>query len=106
MAAIQRESVSLDVLFVGGGPAGLAGAIRLKQLVDGHNEGGQGEPLELEIGIIDKAREFGRQTITTGMPMESKPVTLATRVIPITGSKPRNLATVSSGGPSRWVPNR
>ncbi len=30
----------------------------------------------------DSERELGRHTITTGMPMQSRPVTSATRVIP------------------------
>jgi electron-transferring-flavoprotein dehydrogenase len=30
--SVERESIEFDVLFVGGGPANLAGAIRLMQL--------------------------------------------------------------------------
>ena len=36
------EAIPLDVLFVGGGPAGLAGAIRLAQLVAQDNAAGGG----------------------------------------------------------------
>jgi len=64
MSAIERESLPLDVLFVGGGPAGLAGALRLRQLMDAHNAAGSGEPLDLEIAVIDKAREIGQHGIS------------------------------------------
>ncbi len=65
----ERESFPLDVLFVGGGPACLAGAIHLHQLVTAHNaaiESGtsQGKPVELEIGVIEKAREFGHHGLS------------------------------------------
>ena len=64
--AEDRESFPLDVLFVGGGPASLAGAIHLAQLVARHNaSAGQGaQPLALEIGIIEKAREFGQHGLS------------------------------------------
>jgi len=55
---ITRESLELDVLFVGGGPATLAGAIRLADLVKQRNEAG-GEPLALEIAVIEKGEAFG-----------------------------------------------
>ena len=61
---MERESLPLDVLFVGGGPAGLAGALRLKQLVDEHNQRGSGPPLEPEIAVIDKAQEIGQHGIS------------------------------------------
>ncbi len=64
MSQIERESLPLDVLFVGGGPAGLAGALRLRQLMDAHNAAGVGEPLDLEIAVIDKAREPGNHGIS------------------------------------------
>ncbi len=65
----QRESFPLDVLFVGGGPASLAGAIHLAGLVQRHNaaiEAGekQGTPVEAEIGVIEKAREFGHHGLS------------------------------------------
>ncbi|MFQ5718621.1 MAG: 4Fe-4S dicluster domain-containing protein [Acidobacteriota bacterium] len=64
MVEIERESIPLDVLFVGGGPAGLAGAIRLKRLADAHNAASPASAVELEIGVIDKAREFGQHAIS------------------------------------------
>src|SRR5262245_61663463 len=51
-------------------------------------------------------RELGRTTITTGMPMQSRPVTLAMRVIPITGMKGHTRASVSAGVMERCVPWR
>jgi electron-transferring-flavoprotein dehydrogenase len=57
--AVERESYPLDVVFVGGGPAGLAGAIRLAQRLRAHNEAGNGPALEAEIAVIEKAEEFG-----------------------------------------------
>lgn len=56
---LQRESYPLDALFVGGGPAGLAGAIRLAQRIRAHNEAGDGATIEAEIAVIEKAEEFG-----------------------------------------------
>ena len=62
-----RESLEVDVLFVGGGPTGLAGAIRLGQLLRAHNERVSrdgGRPLELSIALIDKGREIGSHAIS------------------------------------------
>jgi electron-transferring-flavoprotein dehydrogenase len=57
------ESIPLDVLFVGGGPAGLAGAIRLAQLVKQDTESG-GTLGELEIGILEKAESLGEHSLS------------------------------------------
>ncbi len=52
------EAVPMDVLFVGGGPAGLAGAIELARLVREDAEKG-GELGELEIGVLEKSEALG-----------------------------------------------
>ncbi|MFO7588120.1 MAG: electron-transfer flavoprotein:ubiquinone oxidoreductase [Gemmatimonadota bacterium] len=59
----DRDAVPLDVLFVGGGPAGLAGAIELARLVrrDAESGGGLGE---LEIGVLEKAAGLGEHCLS------------------------------------------
>jgi electron-transferring-flavoprotein dehydrogenase len=63
-----REELEVDVLFVGGGPAGLAGAIRLMQLIESHNQQAaqnSGEPLdEPMIAIIEKGGHVGSHQIS------------------------------------------
>lgn len=68
MTSTDRDTLDVDVLFVGGGPAGLAGAIGLRQLVRAHNEGvartGKGSPLELSVALLEKGREIGSHAIS------------------------------------------
>src|SRR5881628_2969398 len=68
MESDTRETLDVDVLFVGGGPAGLAGAIRLRQLVKAHNEKvkreGTGAPLEVTVALLEKGREIGSHAIS------------------------------------------
>jgi len=45
--------------------------------------------------------EFGRQTVTTGMPMTSRPVISATRVIPAASKKRPAHLSVSAGETAR-----
>lgn len=58
-----EEAVPLDVVFVGGGPAGLAGAIELATLVKKDNEAGGGLG-ELEIGVLEKAENLGEHCMS------------------------------------------
>ncbi|MDE2572099.1 MAG: electron transfer flavoprotein-ubiquinone oxidoreductase [bacterium] len=64
----ERDTLEVDVLFVGAGPATLAGALRLKQLVDAHEQraaAGEAQSLgELSIMVIDKAGEIGQHGIS------------------------------------------
>ena len=53
----ERESIDFDVLFVGGGPASLAGAIKLMQLTKEKN-------LELEVALIEKGAEIGSHALS------------------------------------------
>lgn len=70
MSEIERESMPVDVLFVGGGPACLAGAIHLMDLIAKHNEGVasgaiQGAALsEPTIALIEKGSEIGSHAVS------------------------------------------
>lgn len=58
-----EEAVSLDVLIVGGGPAGLSCAIELSRLAKAEAERG-GKPAEIEIGVLEKAASLGEHCLS------------------------------------------
>ncbi|HKQ62153.1 MAG TPA: electron-transfer flavoprotein:ubiquinone oxidoreductase [Candidatus Polarisedimenticolaceae bacterium] len=66
------EATPLDVLFVGAGPAGLAGAIHLAQLVrrDAAAGGGLGP---IEIGVLEKAASLGAHCLS-GAVVDPRPL--------------------------------
>ncbi|NMG34030.1 NAD(P)-binding protein [Azoarcus sp. TTM-91] len=64
---MERESMEFDVLIVGGGPAGLASAIRLKQLAAEKDR-------DISVCLIEKGAEIGAH-ILSGAVMDPRALT-------------------------------
>src|SRR2546430_5364737 len=67
---MERETLEMDVVFVGAGPANLSGALHLSRLITAHKEKVQkgerkGTALgEIEIGVIEKGASVGAHILS------------------------------------------
>ncbi len=67
---MERESLEMDVVFVGAGPANLSGALHLANLIE--KAKGQGTDLgEIQIAVIEKGSSVGAHTLS-GAVMDPK----------------------------------
>src|SRR5712692_6260558 len=67
---MERESLEMDVVFVGAGPANLSGALHLARLVAKHNDGvantrREGKSLgDIQIAVIEKGASVGAHILS------------------------------------------
>ena len=67
---MERESLEMDVVFVGAGPANLSGALHLARLVSDHNHGvangkREGKSLgDIQIAVIEKGATVGAHILS------------------------------------------
>src|SRR5437762_12202374 len=61
---MERESLEMDVVFVGAGPANLSGALHLSNLIAEHNQNNANALGEIQIGVIEKGASVGTHILS------------------------------------------
>src|SRR5512132_743591 len=62
---VEHPVMDADVTIIGGGPGGMACALRLSQLIDEHNAKNPDAQLSKEnIYLLEKAREIGQHCLS------------------------------------------
>ena len=66
LPGVERETLDVDVVIVGAGPAGLAAAYQLARLIKANNESpAAAKKLEnISIAVLEKGKEIGSHAIS------------------------------------------
>ncbi len=64
LPGIERETLDVDVVIVGAGPAGLAAAYELARLIKAHNETSEKKFEPISIAVLEKGKEIGSHGIS------------------------------------------
>ena len=95
LPGIDRPQMEADVVIIGGGPAGMACALRLSQLIDKHNLENADVPLSKEnIYVLEKAREIGGHCLSGGL-LDPQPVDESEQRL--SGDRPEHAMEVERG---------
>ncbi len=64
LPGVARETLDVDVVIVGAGPAGLAAAYELARLIKAHNETAETKLEGISIAVLEKGKEVGSHGIS------------------------------------------